>query len=534
MRLSTVPAVRTQATIGISVFAVGLWIAWQLGSHIADEDLRTLEFAGIVMAGAAVMVTTLRDWRKGFYMFLGWLLFEDLVRKYLGNNLAIYFAKDVLVGAVYIAFFREVRKGAVKIFYPRFLLFFYPCLLLCIAGMMNPYSPSPLYGLMGLKMNFYYLPLLFVSYGLIRDDIDLRRFLMFNLLLALVIGGLGTMQAIVGNQFLNPANMAPELRDLGEMDRVTPVSNQILHVPSSVFVSAGRYGQYLIVIFAVAMGTVGYVLLHEAKQRWLAYVGLGGIVGATIFCGGRGAVAYMVIGFAVLTFAFLWGAPWRQRKAHKMMKAVGRVFLMAVVAIVVILALFPDEIAPRVAFYSESFDPSSRGYEVGNRTWDYPIKNLVAALNQPSWLTGVGLGTASLGTQYVAKLTGQTELQSWVEEGYGQLIVEMGILAPVLWILWTGALVILAFKVARKLRQTRFFPLAMAIVWYMFLLLFPFTYGGLQAYQNFVGNAYLWILVGVLFKLPVLLAQYPNAPEDAPVKKQAPVMWAHPHAPQFQ
>jgi hypothetical protein len=532
--MSSVPAVRTQTTIGISVLMLGVWVAWRLGSTIAAEDLRTLEYAAIIIAAAAVLITTLRDWRKGFYMFVAWLLFEDLVRKYLGNNLAIYFAKDVLVGIVYMAFFTEVRRGNVKTVFPRFLLFFYPCLLLCIAGMMNPYSPSPLYGLMGLKMDFYYLPLLFVSYGLIDDDIELRRFLIFNLMLGLVIGGLGIAQAILGNSFLNPVNMSPELRDLGEMDRVTPVSNQLLHIPSSVFVSAGRYSQYLVVIFVVAMGTVGYLLLFNAKRRVLAYIGLGGIVAATLFCGGRGAMAYMLIGFAVLVVAFLWGAPWKQRQAHKMLKAVGRVFLMAFAAIVLILALFPDEIAPRIAFYTESFDPNSAGYEVGNRSWDYPIKNLKDSLNQPLWLTGMGLGTASLGTQYVAKFTGQTEVQPWVEEGYGQLILEIGVLGPLLWILWTGALVITAVQITRKLRQTRFFPLAMAITWYAFLLLFPFTFGALSAYQNFVSNAYFWILIGILFKLPVLYARYPTAPELAPAKSKVPVTWAHPHAPQFQ
>lgn len=534
MRLSAVPAVRTQTSIGISVCVLGLWVAWQLGSKIAAEDLRTLEYAALIIAGTTVLLTTLRDWRKGFYMFIAWLLFEDLVRKYLGNNLVIYFAKDFLVAIVYIAFFAEVRRGNVKIFQPRFLTFFYPCLLLCVAGMMNPYSPSPLYGLMGLKLDFYYLPLLFVSYGLIRDDVDLRRFLIFNLMLGVLIGGLGIAQAILGNTFLNPANMAPELRDLGQMDRVTPVSNQILHVPSSVFVSAGRYSQYLVVVFVIAMGTVGYLLLHTVKRRSFAYLGLGGIVAATLFCGGRGTMAYMLIGFVVFTLAFLWGAPWKQRQAHKMLKAVGRVFLLAFAALILILALFPDEIAPRVAFYTESFDPESRGYEVGNRTWDYPMRNLKIALDQPAWLTGMGLGTASLGTQYVAKITGQTEVQAWVEEGYGQLILEIGILGPFLWILWTGALVITAFQTARKLRQTRFFPLAMAISWYAFLLLFPFTYGGLSSYQNFVGNAYFWILVGVLFKLPVLQAEYPTAPEAAPAKSRVPVTWAHPHAPQFQ
>jgi hypothetical protein len=526
--------VRSQALVGMGVMVIGLWVAWQLGSKIAGEDFTTLQYIAIVIAGLTVVVVTIRDWRKGFFMFLGWMLFEDLVRKYLGNNLAIYFAKDALVGIVYAAFFAEVRRRRVTIFNPSWLMFFYPSLLLCIAGVMNPNSPSFLYGLMGLKINFYYLPLMFVSYGLIRNDEDLRGFLNFNLLLALIIGGLGIAQAILGNSFLNPANIAPELKDLGEMDRITPVTKQLVHVPSSVFVSAGRYSQYLIVIFVVAMGTVGYLLLHSTRGRKFAYVGLGGVVAATIFCGGRGAMAYMMIGFAVLTAAFVWGAPWRHGQAHKTMKAVGRALVMAFGAMVLLVLLFPDEIAPRVAFYTESFDPNSSGYEVGNRTWDYPIMNLKAAIDQPYWLTGKGLGTASIGTQYVAKVTGLTTQQDWVEEGYGQLILEMGIFAPILWILWTGALVIAAIKITFRLRQTRFFPLAAAITWYAFMLLFPFTYGALNAFQNFVGNVYLWTLVGILFKLPVLNSLYPTAPAVVTKPKRLPPNWARPHAPQFQ
>jgi len=534
MNSASVPAVKTQGIIGISVFILAIWVAWQLGSQIAAEDLRMMEYAVLGLGGIAVVVTTLRDWRKGFYMFLVWLLFEDLVRKFTGNNLAIYFGKDALVGIVYLAFFAEVRRGRVTLFTPRFLLFFYPCLLLCIAGMMNPYSPSILYGLMGFKLNFYYLPLLFVGYGLIRNDDDLRKFLSFNLVLALIIGGLGITQAIIGHTFLNPTNIAPELRDLGEMDRITPVTGQKLAVPSSVFVSAGRYSEYLTLMFVLAYGTAGYILLHTERSRRLASIGFFGVVAATVFCGARGAVAYMGISLAALTAAFLWGAPWRWRQAHRMIKAIVRAFLIGAAAMILILMLFPTEIAPRVAFYTESLDPNSSGYEVGNRLWDYPVSNLKAALDQPTWITGMGLGTASLGGQYVAKIMKQPPIAVWVEEGYGQLILEMGILAPFLWILWTGALVYFCAGVCRKLRQTRFFPIAAAITWYAFLLLFPFTYGGLAPYQNFVDNAYFWILVGVLFKLPVLNTIYPNAPAAAEAPKRLPPNWARPHAPQFQ
>ncbi len=82
------------------------------------------------------------------------------------------------------------------------------------------------------------------------------------------------------------------------------------------------------------------------------------------------------------------------------------------------------------------------------------------------------------------------------------MILEMGIVAPFLWVLWTGVLLYYSWKIVRQLRGTRFFPIASAIFFYAFLLLYPFTYGGLPAYQNYVTNAYLWLLVGILFRLP--------------------------------
>jgi len=103
----------------------------------------------------------------------------------------------------------------------------------------------------------------------------------------------------------------------------------------------------------------------------------------------------------------------------------------------------------------------------------------------------------------------------WVEEGYGQLIIEMGIVAPFLWIAWTAALLFSMWQVLRGLRQTRFFPIGFAIFWYAFLLLYPLTFGGLAPYQNYVGNAYFWLLIGVFFALPGVLAAAPSVPASA-------------------
>jgi hypothetical protein len=69
-----------------------------------------------------------------------------------------------------------------------------------------------------------------------------------------------------------------------------------------------------------------------------------------------------------------------------------------------------------------------------------------------------------------------------------------------------------------KLRQSIYFPVALAIFWYAFLLLIPFTYQGIVYYQNYVMNAYFWFLVGILFRLPVL------AQKEQPVASPAPVV----------
>ena len=94
-----------------------------------------------------------------------------------------------------------------------------------------------------------------------------------------------------------------------------------------------------------------------------------------------------------------------------------------------------------------------------------------------------------------------------VESGYGCMILEFGILGLVLWLVWTSSMMFEASKVLLKLKGTWAFPLALSIFWFAFYLLFPRTYGGMQGYQDFVLNAYLWLLVGILFRLPGLVGQ---------------------------
>jgi len=89
----------------------------------------------------------------------------------------------------------------------------------------------------------------------------------------------------------------------------------------------------------------------------------------------------------------------------------------------------------------------------------------------------------------------------------------MGAGGLVLWLVMSGAILFSAWRVVKKLRGSPWFPLAFFIFWYAGLLLLPITFAGVQAYQDFVLNSYLWLLLGILFRLPhiALSAQYADA-----------------------
>ena len=92
----------------------------------------------------------------------------------------------------------------------------------------------------------------------------------------------------------------------------------------------------------------------------------------------------------------------------------------------------------------------------------------------------------------------------------------MGIVGLGLWLVMSAAVLISAWRVVRKLKGSPWFPLAFMIFFYAFLLFLPFTFQGMQAYQDFVLNAYVWLLLGILFRLPKLAAAAQSTPAPTP------------------
>jgi hypothetical protein len=504
------------------ILIVGAIAAYKFAQYVINDDIMGLAYVGACIVGGAIVVAILNNWRNGVYFFLSWLLFEDFVRKFLGNNMAIFFAKDFLVLVVYISFFAAYRRKEVVIFRPPFLI---PLLIFIWFGVIqifNPASTHIMYGLMGMKIYFYYVPLLIIGYALLNSERELRRFFTINLVLILIIVSLGIAQSIIGPTFLNPAVQAEDLREVSTLYRASPITGAIAYRPTSVFVSAGRYADFIMVGWLLVLGFSGYLLLRHKKGRVLGFIAIPVTAAGAFLTASRGSFVWGMINATATSLAFLWGAPWRQGEVVRVFRSIQRVAIGIGLGIVLLFYSYPDALLSRLAIYQETLTPNSPKSELAHRGWYYPLENFLGAFNYERWPYGYGIGTASLGGQYVTRIFNAKPPVGGVESGYGTLVVEMGIMGLILWLVMSVAILFSAWKVLKKLKGSPWFPLGFAIFWYAFFLLFPATFGGMQAYQDFLMNAYLWLLLGLLFRLPTLALSEQfaaNAPTTRPSRR---------------
>src|SRR6202030_481147 len=123
MQLTTLGSLSSNRQVKAVVMGLVVLAAlWELAAWIVAGSDKNLVMFGLSLVLVALVVFILNDWRSGVLIFLVWLLFEDLARKYLGNSLIVFFAKDFLVGVAYISYYLAKRRHEVETFKVPFLL----------------------------------------------------------------------------------------------------------------------------------------------------------------------------------------------------------------------------------------------------------------------------------------------------------------------------------------------------------------------------------------------------------------------------
>jgi hypothetical protein len=485
--------------------------AYACANLVIRNDLSSFYYAGLVVLGIVALAVTLKDWRKGVYVLFAWIAVEDLIRKYLGNNMIIYFAKDFLAVVLYLSFFIARRATLTKLYRPPFLIPFLVFFWYCVLQVFNPASTSFFYGLMGLKLCFLYAPLLFVGHALVVSEKDLRRFFFFNSVLILVVAGFGLAQSILGHTFLNPEVVQEDIRDLSTLYRTSPITGLTAYRPTSFFVSAGRFQNFVVLSWVLTLGFAGFLLMRKQTGRMLVFVTVGIVAAAALMTASRSVFLWDLAVAMVVAPAVIWGASWAGEQRIRVVRAIRRAAVFVAIALSILVCIFPEEVSSRVAIYTETLSPYSPQSELSYRSETYPMQNFIAAFRYPRWPYGYGIGTASLGVQYVARIMHAEPMNIGVENGYGQLVIELGIVGLLLWILLAYAITLSAWRATKNLKGTVWFPIGFAIFLYAFLLVFPMSYYGFTAYQDFVMNAYFWLTLGILFRVSEFPKKLPIA-----------------------
>src|SRR5207244_12507398 len=145
--------------------------------------------------------------------------------------------------------------------------------------------------------------------------------------LALFIGSLVIVQSILGHTFLNPERPAEEIRELSTNYRVSPISGLLSYRPTSVFVSTGRFGNFMLVSLLLVVGFLGYLLLRRKSGRNLAFLALVVTSGAIVLEAARGDLLWGSGSMLLFAVAFVCGARWRQRDVMRVFPTLQRAAL---------------------------------------------------------------------------------------------------------------------------------------------------------------------------------------------------------------
>jgi hypothetical protein len=439
----------------------------------------------------AALPLVLERWELALAGFLVWLLVEDLVRKAAGNDLSVYFVKDGLFLVVLAALALDPRaRGAWRRATGGARIALYLLLTWAVVRSIPLLGEDWRLPMLALRLDFLYLPLAAAGYIIARHADSLRRWLERLTIFLAAATSVGIVQAVVGPGFLAPDEPTPGLGLLVTV-RGLPGSDAIYR-PSGTFVSSGRFGALALLALAMALGAV-----LAARRRSTA-----GLVLSTLAAGGgvwiSGGRAGLVLGAGLVTVAAL--APlWRKGRGELGRSVV--VGSLAVALLMILAAVLPNLFSSRLAWYSATLDPRSSQSEWVSR-WTAHAQDTFRGI-ELGGIVGQGTGQESLGKQY---LSGDPDYSPaglyQVEAGFGSVAVEWGLIGLTLWLAWTLAWVRRQWTAVRAARDGPLGAAGMVLFAWIVLLLFVQLFGSLAAFQNYLVNAYFWLLSGMIFALP--------------------------------
>jgi hypothetical protein len=431
-------------------------------------------------------------WRVTFWAFLAWLLIEDLIRKSLGNDIRIYFFKDVLFVMLVVGLILDARvRGAWRSATGNARRWLYAAIGWTVILSIPLAFVDWRIPVIALKLDWEYVPLVVAGFVLAREH-GIRRLLTGFVALGIPACLVGIIQASVGPSFLRPT--------------ITTAASQLLRLdltrafdvfqPTGTFVDAARFGSMALLTFVCALALL--VLADAASgARTRAFAVIGILVGGGAVWANASKSSIIVAAAAGIVAAFARG--FAERRPALVPAIVTSTLI--VVGVSGMFALFPQLSSSRVSYLTETLDPRS-----SSNQWSMRISGWSSSTAQGiriGGLIGAGTGAGSNGLQYItgsgtgASVSGVAQ----VEGGYAAVAQQWGVIGLALWFGWSISWFARLWRRTTEARGSRASGAALLLVAWIVYYLFVGFVPGFQSFQNYYANAYLWILSGMVFAL---------------------------------
>ena len=268
------------AVLGMAVL-LGALVANAFPFPIPVELPPVALFAAVLILAALPLLVG--RWVLTLGIFLVWLVVEDLVRKLAGNNLAVYFVKDLIYLVLLFSLFHSAslqqvwRKATGQ---TRLILYTLVCwaIIMAVPTIVVDWRLP----LVGLRLDFLYVPLVVAGYLLVQPISKLQQRLVALSFLGGAASAVGIAQAILGAGFLAPPEPTPGLINI-DLVRGLEGSGSVYR-PTGTFVDPGRFSSVAVLALAVGLATL---LIVKGSRRVAVLASVLAAAGAVWVSGGR-------------------------------------------------------------------------------------------------------------------------------------------------------------------------------------------------------------------------------------------------------
>lgn len=431
---------------------------------------------GVLLGGAAAVFSAL-DWRRHLIpVIFAYLCVEGFVSLLFRQYRVSLLLKDFLIIIAYVSFLAEIVSTKKFVFFRGILVPMAVLGLLGIAGIFNPGLPNVLVGVVGFKILCFYMPLVFLGYYCFNSFTQLRRFIVFLLVLSVPVGFMAVWQYLAGPESLTRFGGSFDIAVVS-----TPYSGYGQYTRAiGTFASPGMLALYSVCM--VVMGIIYLGMPGPFRGKWWCVGCLGVILAMLLASGTRGGiVTTTVISAAML---FLLG------KRKQLFLGLG----LSLIAVIV-MAILSRALLGRL---ESMLDP--------NIYWqNLRVPFLIAAKALTRAPLGWGLGYASVGARHVMP-GGQPIVMA--ESYIVKLAYEMGWFGLITFFWLVGAAFVQGVRCYRRCTSPESRWVAGCLAIFLCGLLLFASLG--TALDKIPVNVFFWFFLGVMLKAPDMQASSPG------------------------